>query len=220
MWWWALTPTADDMSLPDGVTDVAADWCGSSRSLWKLTMLVFVFFLLSGSECCVRTLPTRTWALRWRTYADWSTATWGTCTPLQTTRRWWDKDFVFHRRCGRSIIALLCAVNTNINIALCHDPPNYSLTQHRQSASSWFVGCVNNLSWWGQRSILLLVVLVTVTNVLLKTCPRETGTEGSFCHRVFTHLHLFLFLILENNTKLKSSVSDRTNEIILTCFHP
>lgn len=47
------------------------------------------FCTLSGSECCVRTQPTRTWARRWRTSAAWSTATCGTCTPLLMTRPWW-----------------------------------------------------------------------------------------------------------------------------------
>lgn len=50
---------------------------------------LFLVLLLSGSGCCARTPPTRTWAPRWRTSADWSTATWGTCTPSLMTRRWW-----------------------------------------------------------------------------------------------------------------------------------
>lgn len=45
----------------------------------------------AGLVSCVHTLPTRTSAHRWRTSADWSTATWETCIPSSMTRRWWER---------------------------------------------------------------------------------------------------------------------------------
>lgn len=52
-------------------------------------------------------LPTRTSALRWRTYADWSTATWGTCTPSPMTRRWWGTSFSTQRPDGASSLCFV-----------------------------------------------------------------------------------------------------------------
>lgn len=55
----------------------------------KLTALQF-FSCFVGLGYCVHMLPTRIWALRWRTSADTSTATWGTCTLLLMTHPWWE----------------------------------------------------------------------------------------------------------------------------------
>lgn len=111
MRWCTLTPTVDDMLSPYPVKHTPGLLCGL---VWEQhghveTVTVFVFAICLGSEYCVHMPPTRTWALRWRTYGDWSTATWGTCTPSLMTRQWWDR-----------VILSLCFVSYSSNTILCH----------------------------------------------------------------------------------------------------
>lgn len=108
-WWHVITPQTHPCWLMRGAT-------GSHGGGREVTVCLSS---LLGLECCVHMLPTRTWALRWRTYADWSTATWGTCTPLLMTRRWWDTSFST-QRLDRKVSFLKICVSWDFSAGFSH----------------------------------------------------------------------------------------------------
>lgn len=107
------------------------------------------------------------------------------------------------------------AVNTNINVAFCHNPPNDSLTLYHQSAA----GLLMMLTTFQGEEREPFSFLLCLSQSQMFFSRHEIQPNVLSSHSLY--LHLFLVIsILANNMKLKSTVCDKTNEIIFTCFHP
>lgn len=202
MWWWALTPTVDDMSLPDRMsplTDVGAAGRSVAHGDRKLIMLVFVFFFCQDrSAVCICCQPEPELSGEEHT----ATGQQQHEGPTHLCKRHADGETktLYSIECVAGASSL-CFVSSTLccqykrQHCLLSQSPKW-LSNPIPWISSWFVDDVNNLSRWGKRTIFLLVVLVTVTNVLLKTCTRETGDPTKYffvTQSIFTPVFVFHF---------------------------